>query len=139
MNQEPLMAEGGDISHSVKEPEEKVRNALRGTSNRSAPGPDGIGISYRFIKMVLDTRLGREVITEVATTLKEGRNGSYPRWCLSLSRTRTTGQQKDGDPLISKTASATSRRKSLRMSCRKLGYSTRASRGVSRGGRHWRP
>ena len=51
--------------------EEKVRDALRGTSNRSAPGPDGI--RYRFIKMVLDTKLGREVVQEVAESLKEGR------------------------------------------------------------------
>ena len=60
-----------DVGHSVEELEEKVRGALRGTSNKSAPGPDGI--SYRLIKMVLDTRLGRELVREVATALKEGR------------------------------------------------------------------
>ena len=57
--------------YSTEELEEKVRDALRGTSNRSAPGPDGI--SYRFIKIVLDTRLGEEVVREVAESLKEGR------------------------------------------------------------------
>ena len=36
-------------------------------NNRSAPGPDGI--DYRFIKMVLDARLRRELVTEVATSL----------------------------------------------------------------------
>ena len=91
------------LSHSVEEPEEKVRNPLRGTSNRSAPGPDGIGISYRFIKMVVDTRLGREVITEVATTLKEGRIPG--EWQLSkvvfTPKPNKNEQQKDGDPLIS--------------------------------------
>ena len=58
-------------SYAVEELEEKVREALRGTSNRSAPGPDGI--SYRFIKTVLDTKLGEEVVREVAESLKEGR------------------------------------------------------------------
>ena len=50
---------------------EKVRTALRGTSNKSAPGPDGI--SYRFIKTVLDTSIGRELVREMAVSLKEGR------------------------------------------------------------------
>ena len=46
--------------YSVEELEWKVREVLRGTSNRSAPRPDGI--SYWFIKSVLDTRLGKEVV-----------------------------------------------------------------------------
>ena len=63
--------EGVGTRYTVVELEEKVRGALRGTSNRVAPGPDGI--SYRFIKMVLDTRLG--------TSLREG---SIPEeWRLS--------------------------------------------------------
>ena len=37
--------------YSTEELEGKVRETLRGTSNRSAPGPDGI--SYRLIKLVL--------------------------------------------------------------------------------------
>ena len=50
------------MSYSVEELEEKVRGALNGTSNRSAPGVDGMG--YRFMKIivliiVLNTRLGR--------------------------------------------------------------------------------
>ena len=57
--------------YSVGELEEKVREVLQGTSNRSAPGPDGI--SYWFIKAVLDTRLGEELVWEVAGSLKEGR------------------------------------------------------------------
>ena len=40
-----------------------VRRALGKTKNGSAPGPDGI--SYRPIKAVRDTRLGRELIDEV--------------------------------------------------------------------------
>ena len=58
------------VGHSMEELEEKVRDALRGTSNRSPPGPDGI--SYRFIKAVLNTKLGKELIREVAVSLKEG-------------------------------------------------------------------
>ena len=50
--------------------EEKVRKALQGTSNRSAPGPDGI--SYLFIKIMFDMRLGKGIIREVAELFKEG-------------------------------------------------------------------
>ena len=35
-----------------------------------APGPDGIG--YRLMKMVRDTRLGRELVDEVVDGLKTG-------------------------------------------------------------------
>ena len=55
----------------MEELEENVRTALRGTSNKSAPGPDGI--SYRFIKTILDTRIGRGLVREMAVSLKEGR------------------------------------------------------------------
>jgi len=51
--------------------EELVRKALPGTSNRSAPGPDGIG--YKLIKRVLDLKLGRELIGEVAENLINGK------------------------------------------------------------------
>ena len=44
--------------------------------NRSAPGPDGI--SYRLVKMMLDTRLGRELVREIAIPLKEG--GILEKW-----------------------------------------------------------
>ena len=50
--------------------EERVRRALMGTKNSSAPGPDGI--SYRLIKAVKDTPLGEELINEVAVQLLEG-------------------------------------------------------------------
>jgi len=48
-----------------------VRKALAGTSNRSAPVPDGIG--YKLIKRVLDLELGRELIREVAENLFNGK------------------------------------------------------------------
>ena len=71
-DQDPLVVEvERGCGYSMEELEEKVREALRGTSNRLAPGPDGI--SYRFIKLVLDTSLGREIVQEVAESLKEGR------------------------------------------------------------------
>ena len=89
----------------------KKKKKLRGTSNRS--GPDGI--SYRLIKMVLDTKLGRELITEVATSLKEGRIPSFKRRSLYPSRTKTTGQQRDGGRSIS-IASANWRKKSWQTS-----------------------
>ena len=40
------------------------------TKNGSAPGPDGI--SYRLIKAIRDTRLGRELIEEVVDCLQAG-------------------------------------------------------------------
>ena len=65
-------AEGEEAGgYSLEELKGKMRKALRGTSNRSAPGPDGI--SYRFIKAVLDTKLGEEVVGEVAEPLRAGR------------------------------------------------------------------
>ena len=61
--------EGGDAcGYSVEELAGKVREALWGTSNRSAPGPDGI--SYRFIKLVLDTKLGEEMVGESSKVAK---------------------------------------------------------------------
>ena len=47
-----------------------IRNALSGTKNESAPGPDGI--CYRLIKMVVETRLGRELIEDIARGLMSG-------------------------------------------------------------------
>jgi len=41
-----------------------VRRALSRTSNNSAPGPDGI--SYRLLKILQDTDLGRAVINDIA-------------------------------------------------------------------------
>ena len=47
-----------------------VLSALGRTKNGSAPGPDGI--SYRLIKAVRDTRLGRELVDEVVDNLVRG-------------------------------------------------------------------
>ena len=59
------------FGHSEKEVMiEQVRKALSGTSNSSAPGPDGI--NYKLLKAIKDTRLGREVLEEVATNLIRG-------------------------------------------------------------------
>ena len=67
--QEPLEAEAGVVELSVEELEARVQNAIRGTSNRSAPGPDGI--SYGPIKIVLNTKLGSEMIGEIPVSLKD--------------------------------------------------------------------
>jgi len=50
--------------------EKLVRKALAGTSNKSVPGPDRI--KYKLIKRVLDLKLGRELIREVAENLIKG-------------------------------------------------------------------
>ena len=55
---EPLEAEDGGVELSVEKLE--VGNTIGGTSNILAPGTDGI--SYRFIKIVLNTKPGREMI-----------------------------------------------------------------------------
>ena len=47
-----------------------VRDALSGTKNNSAAGPDGIG--YRLIKAVRDTRLGNELLGEIVAALSGG-------------------------------------------------------------------
>lgn len=54
----------------IDDMEDSVRKALMGTTNSSAPGPDGV--SYRLIKAVRDTPLGEELISEVALHLLEG-------------------------------------------------------------------
>ena len=46
---------------------EMVLRAIRGTSNKSAAGPDGIG--YRLIKLVLGTRLGMELVELIVDCL----------------------------------------------------------------------
>src|SRR6266576_4187650 len=51
--------------------EDLIRTALRGTSNKSAAGPDRIG--YRLIKAVIPTKLGDELIRDIADVLREGR------------------------------------------------------------------
>ena len=49
---------------------EWVQGALSGTKNNSAAGPDGLG--YRLIRTVRDTRLGSEVMGEIAAALRGG-------------------------------------------------------------------
>ena len=44
--------------------EEQVDRALTGTKNNSAPGPDGI--SYRLLKMIRQTTLGKAIIRDIA-------------------------------------------------------------------------
>ena len=48
----------------------KVKKVLSGTQNRSPPIPNNI--SYRFIKMIKDTILGKRLLEEVASNLITG-------------------------------------------------------------------
>ena len=50
--------------------EDMVLTSIRGTSNKSAAGPDGIG--YRLIKLVLGTRLGRKLVALIVDHLQKG-------------------------------------------------------------------
>ena len=59
-----------DFPYSREEVRVWVLRALGRTKNGSAPGPDGI--SYRLIKAVRDTRLGRELVGEVVDNLISG-------------------------------------------------------------------
>ena len=56
--------------YSMDEMLGKVYKALSGTSNTSAPGPDGI--SYRILKAANKTRLGGELMLQVAANLVIG-------------------------------------------------------------------
>ena len=49
---------------------EKEEEALRGTSNTSAAGPDGI--RYWLIEVVHLLRLGRDLVEEIAENLADG-------------------------------------------------------------------
>ena len=63
--------ESAEYGHDeIQDMEERVRRALMGTKNSSAPGPDGI--SYRLIKGIKDTPLGEKHVNEVAVQLLEG-------------------------------------------------------------------
>ena len=48
--------------------QERVLMAIRGTSNKLAAGPDGIG--YCLIKLIAGTRLGRELVTLIVDHLE---------------------------------------------------------------------
>ena len=61
---------GGECPYSEDEVMEWVCDALSGTKNNSAAGPDGLG--YRLIKSIQDTRLGTEVLREVVAALRGG-------------------------------------------------------------------
>src|SRR5258706_9040477 len=50
---------------------QNLMRALQGTSNTSAPGPDGI--SYRFIKVLSKTAFGVELLGQLARELQMGR------------------------------------------------------------------
>ena len=67
------MGRGGlevGFAYDVGEVRKWVLSALGRTKNGSAPGRDGI--SYRLIKAVRDTRLGRELVDEVVDNLVRG-------------------------------------------------------------------
>ena len=67
----PVLAREWDrCPMSREELECSVQKALGRTKNGSAAGPDGI--SYRLIKAVRDTRLGRELIEEEVDSLWRG-------------------------------------------------------------------
>ena len=61
---------GEECPYSEDEVMEWVRNALSGTKNNSAAGPDGV--RYRMIKAVRDTKLGIEVLGEVVAAMRGG-------------------------------------------------------------------
>ena len=64
------MKERGECPYGTDEVMEWVRDALSGTKNNSAAGPDGIG--YRLIKAIRDTRLGNELLGEIVAALRGG-------------------------------------------------------------------
>ena len=49
---------------------EKIRTALQGTSNKSAPGPDGV--SYRLVKLAVKGLLGDALFEQIAEELSNG-------------------------------------------------------------------
>ena len=61
---------GGECPYGTDEVMVWVCDALSGTKNNSAPGPDGVG--YRLIKAIRDTRLGSELLGEVVSALRGG-------------------------------------------------------------------
>ena len=60
-----------------KETVRKVRAALARTKANSSPSPDGI--SYRLLRLVKDTTLGRAVIDQVASWVDTGQLPDYAR------------------------------------------------------------
>ena len=60
----------GITQDGIEEIEGDLREVLQGTSNSSAPGPDGI--SYRFIKAIKDTVLGTLLYRQLASYIAKG-------------------------------------------------------------------
>ena len=60
----------GITQDNIKEMEGDLREALQGTSNCSASGPDGI--SYRFIKAIKDIVLGTLLFRQLASYIAKG-------------------------------------------------------------------
>src|SRR5258706_16308628 len=63
--------DGGGPGYTIEELVGKLRGALQGTSNSSAPGPDNI--SYRFMKALVDTVFGNELLIQMARELQKGK------------------------------------------------------------------
>ena len=76
---EEMEVERGGPGYSIPKLVEKLGKALQGTSNASAPGPDKI--SYQFIKAVIGTIFGEELLVQMAKELEKGR--APPDWQLS--------------------------------------------------------
>ena len=64
------MGDGGECPYGTDEVMEWVCDALSGTKDNSAAGPDSVG--YRLIKAIRDTRLGSELLGEVVSALRGG-------------------------------------------------------------------
>ena len=64
------MGDGGECPYGADEVMEWVCDALSGTKNNCAAGPDGVG--YRLIKAIRDTRLGSDLLGKVVSALRGG-------------------------------------------------------------------
>ena len=73
------MGDGGECPYGTDEVMEWVCDALSGTKNNSAAGPDSVG--YRLIKAIWGTRLGGELLGEVVSAL---RGGYIPDRCRDM-------------------------------------------------------
>ena len=62
------IGDGEECPYGTDEVMKWVCDAVSGTKNNSAAGPDGVG--YRLIKAIRDTRLGSELLGEVVSVLR---------------------------------------------------------------------
>ena len=76
---EETEVEQGGPGYSIPDLVEKVGKALQGTSNTLALGPDKI--SYQFIKAVIGTIFGEELLVQMAKELEKGK--ALSDWQLS--------------------------------------------------------